>query len=165
MRAHGIGSDLTGDAPYGVRATSPLHRTAVVAQALADLLPAAAVGLVGLVAVAALGTRSDRARAVWFVGAQLLCTAALLVVYALGPLEIHSWVMSSLSRTSMTLRAGGLLAAVYAAGEALTVLVQTVKGRPVGRPLPDPAPATTGPVSAQDPTGATPAACRRASSR
>ena len=81
-----------------------------------------------LVAVSVLVHRQQRGRIALLLAVQLLCGLALLGVYAFGPLEIHYRVTSSFFRTSMPLRAGGLLAAAYAAAVAAQVVFRTRRG-------------------------------------
>ena len=128
---HGIPSDLTSGSQLVGDAARPLPRLKVVLEFLGHLLPGVTIGLMGLVAVSVLVHRQQRGRIALLLAAQLLCALALLGVYAFGPLEIHYWVNSSLFRTSMTLRAGGLLAAVYAAAVAAQVVFRTRRGEDV----------------------------------
>lgn len=129
VRAQGLGSDLTSTNLLSGAAADPLNRLGIVLDALGTGLGTAAAGLVGLAALAVLAPRDARWRVCAFLAAELGAAVALLAAYVMGPYEIHWWLQTSLHRTDMVLRAGGLLAAVYAAVGAGGILVEAVHER------------------------------------
>lgn len=116
--ARGITSDLNTRARLPGSQGRPLPRLEVVMPALVHMLPVSALGFLAASSLVLVADRAHRLRLVAFLFAQVACLLALLAVYAFGPLEIHFWVTTSLQRTTMTMRACGLLAAVYASGAA-----------------------------------------------
>jgi hypothetical protein len=124
VQTHGLAiSPIAGGHIPGV-GPDPVHRLGVALEALGPILGTVMIGLGGLAAVAILNPRDARWRVFGFLAAELGATVALLTAYVMGPFEIHWWLLTSLDRTDMVLRAGGLLAAVYAAVAAGRLLVE-----------------------------------------
>jgi hypothetical protein len=129
VRSQALGSGLTAASLLHGEAADPVYRLGIV---LYDLLHRAGpeiAGLIGLGVVGVLGSRDAGRRVGGFLAAELGATVALVTVYAMGPYEIHWWLGTSVDRTDMALRAGGLLAAVYAAVTAGGLLVQEALAR------------------------------------
>lgn len=129
VRSQGLGSDLTATSFLHGEAADPAHRLGLVLDALGPKVGLAMVGFLGLAVMGVLGPRDARWRIGGFLAAVLSATAALLAVYAIGPYEINWWLLNSLDRTDMVLRAGGLFAAVYAAVAAGGLLAEAVRTR------------------------------------
>jgi hypothetical protein len=129
VRSQGVGSNLTAPSLLQGKAADPVYRLGIVLDALGPRLGTAMVGLVGIAVVGVLGSRDARLRVYGFLAVELGVAAALLAAYAMGPDEINWWLSTSLDRTDMVLRAGGLLAAVYAAVAAGGLVAGAVQVR------------------------------------
>ena len=137
VRSQGLGSDLTAVSLLQGEAADPVHRLGVVFDALGPTLGLAMAGFAGFAVVGLMCPRDVKWRVCGFLTAELGATLALLAAYAMGPSEIHWWVANSIDRTTMVLRAGGLLAAFYAVVVAGGLLVHTTLGRSLNaRPAP-----------------------------
>ena len=123
VRAHGIDSGLTDQPPLQGAAADPVSRLGVVNDALLPMLDLVAWSAAGVLVMSLVVGGEALRRSASFCLAVVLCTTTVLAAYALGPYEINFWVSTSLPRTSMVLRAGGLLAAIYAAGLATHYLL------------------------------------------
>jgi hypothetical protein len=129
VRSQGVGSNLTTASLLHGEAADPVHRLGLVLDALGPRVGLAMVGFLGLAVVGVLGPRDARLRICGFLAVELGAATALLAAYAMGPDEINWWLSTSLDRTDMVLRAGGLLAAVYAAVAAGGLLAEAVRTR------------------------------------
>jgi hypothetical protein len=129
VRSQALGSDLTAASLLHGEAADPVHRLGMTLYALSRRVGPAIAGLIGLGVVGFLGTREAGRRVGSFLLAELGATVALLTVYATGPDEIRWWLDTSVDRTDMALRAGGLLGAVYAAFTAGALLVEEARIR------------------------------------